>query len=69
MHYPKVVNAYWCYFFFYLGLNEADIQVDDGSLWGDSDEELNKASDLDREWQRRHDQFHTVFDNLEFLFI
>lgn len=42
------------------GLDEADIQVDDGSLWGDSDEELNKASDLDREWQRRHDQFHTI---------
>ncbi|KAE8690391.1 Detected protein of confused Function [Hibiscus syriacus] len=38
---------------------EADIQADDGSLWGGSDEELDKTSDLDREWQRRHDQFHT----------
>ena len=25
-----------------------------------SDEDLAKASDLDREWQRRRDQFHTV---------
>ncbi|XWS56796.1 hypothetical protein CRYUN_Cryun09bG0116500 [Craigia yunnanensis] len=40
--------------------NEADIQAEDGSLWGESDEELVKASDLDREWQRRHDQFHTI---------
>ncbi|KAK8621918.1 hypothetical protein V6N13_097546 [Hibiscus sabdariffa] len=38
------------------GFNE----VDDGSLWGGSDEELDKTSDLDREWQRRHDQFHTI---------
>ncbi|XP_022764941.1 uncharacterized protein YAE1-like [Durio zibethinus] len=42
------------------GFNEADIQAEDGSLWGDSDDELDKASDLDREWQRRHDQFHTI---------
>ncbi|GMI95666.1 hypothetical protein like AT1G34570 [Hibiscus trionum] len=42
------------------GFSEVDIQVDDGSLWGGSDEELDKTSDLDREWQRRHDQFHTV---------
>ncbi|XWS65768.1 hypothetical protein CRYUN_Cryun05aG0141900 [Craigia yunnanensis] len=42
------------------GFNETDIQAEDGSLWGDSDEELDKASDLDREWQRRHDQFHTI---------
>ncbi|KAM7262139.1 hypothetical protein ACFE04_021216 [Oxalis oulophora] len=33
-------------------------EEDEGSLWGDSDEE--PASDLDREWQRRHDQFHTI---------
>ncbi|KAJ7949292.1 Essential protein Yae1, N-terminal [Quillaja saponaria] len=32
----------------------------DGSLWDDFDGELNKTSDLDREWQRRHDQFHTI---------
>lgn len=33
---------------------------DEGSLWDGSDEKLGKSSDLDREWQRRHDQFHTV---------
>lgn len=32
---------------------------DDGSLWDDS-EEHNIQSDLDREWQKRHDQFHTI---------
>ncbi|KAL3599670.1 hypothetical protein D5086_007588 [Populus alba] len=26
----------------------------------DSVEELDRESDLDREWQRRHDQFHTI---------
>ncbi|OMO50003.1 hypothetical protein CCACVL1_30719 [Corchorus capsularis] len=41
------------------GFNESDIQDEDGSLWG-SDEELDKASELDREWQRRHDEFHTI---------
>ncbi|XVE51354.1 hypothetical protein DITRI_Ditri02bG0033600 [Diplodiscus trichospermus] len=51
------------------GFNETDIQAEDGSLWGDSDEELDRANELDREWQRRHDQFHTVLDNLDFLFI
>lgn len=35
---------------------------DDGSLWGGSDEGLEETADLDREWQRRHDQFHTVTD-------
>lgn len=33
---------------------------DDGSLWGGSDEGLEETSDLDREWHRRHDQFHTI---------
>lgn len=33
---------------------------DDGSLWGGSDEEFDVETDLDREWQRRHDQFHTI---------
>uniref|UniRef100_A0A1S4DX60 Essential protein Yae1 N-terminal domain-containing protein n=1 Tax=Cucumis melo TaxID=3656 RepID=A0A1S4DX60_CUCME len=33
---------------------------DDGSLWGGSDEGLEETADLDREWQRRHDQFHTI---------
>ncbi|XVE51353.1 hypothetical protein DITRI_Ditri02bG0033600 [Diplodiscus trichospermus] len=42
------------------GFNETDIQAEDGSLWGDSDEELDRANELDREWQRRHDQFHTI---------
>ncbi|THG00107.1 hypothetical protein TEA_012403 [Camellia sinensis var. sinensis] len=32
---------------------------DDGSLWGSSPEEHDSLSDLDREWKRRHDQFHT----------
>ncbi|KAK8614526.1 hypothetical protein V6N13_068326 [Hibiscus sabdariffa] len=35
-------------------------EADDGSLWDSSDEELDKTSDLDREWQRRHDRFHTI---------
>ena len=56
-------------FFFQVSMRCHDIQAEDGSLWGDSDEELDKESDLDREWQRRHDQFHTVLDNLDFLFI
>ncbi|KAJ9671152.1 hypothetical protein PVL29_027233 [Vitis rotundifolia] len=29
-------------------------------LWDGSDEDLDKVSDLDREWQRRRDQFHTI---------
>lgn len=33
---------------------------DDGSLWGGSDEEFDIETDLDREWQRRRDQFHTI---------
>ncbi|KAF2322465.1 hypothetical protein GH714_017187 [Hevea brasiliensis] len=37
-----------------------DLQDEDGSFWGDSDEELDKASELDREWERRRDQFHTI---------
>uniref|UniRef100_A0A6M2EWL8 Essential protein Yae1 N-terminal domain-containing protein n=1 Tax=Populus davidiana TaxID=266767 RepID=A0A6M2EWL8_9ROSI len=37
-----------------------DLQDDGGSLWDDSVEELDRDSDLDREWQRRHDQFHTI---------
>ncbi|XP_004499838.1 uncharacterized protein [Cicer arietinum] len=30
------------------------------SVWDDSHEVFDEASDLDREWQRRHDQFHTI---------
>ncbi|KAL9421074.1 hypothetical protein AB3S75_038605 [Citrus x aurantiifolia] len=33
---------------------------DDGSVWGGSNEEFDKETDLDREWQRRRDQFHTI---------
>ncbi|KAG5539147.1 hypothetical protein RHGRI_019638 [Rhododendron griersonianum] len=33
---------------------------DDESLWGSSPERGTSLSDLDREWQRRHDQFHTI---------
>ncbi|MCH83486.1 putative essential protein Yae1 [Trifolium medium] len=32
----------------------------DDSVWDDSDEVFNDASELDREWQLRHDQFHTM---------
>ncbi|XP_021675241.2 uncharacterized protein LOC110661042 isoform X1 [Hevea brasiliensis] len=42
------------------GFDEGDLQDEDGSFWGDSDEELDKASELDREWERRRDQFHTI---------
>ncbi|XP_054787178.1 uncharacterized protein LOC129293311 isoform X2 [Prosopis cineraria] len=37
-----------------------DLSLEDGSLWDGSDDELDKSSDLDREWRRRHDQFHTL---------
>lgn len=43
-----------------LGFDEGELEAEDGSLWGGSDDELDRESDLDREWQRRHDQFHTV---------
>ncbi|WJX36746.1 hypothetical protein P8452_24591 [Trifolium repens] len=32
----------------------------DDSVWDDSDEVFNDAAELDREWQRRRDQFHTM---------
>ncbi|CAJ2638971.1 unnamed protein product [Trifolium pratense] len=32
----------------------------DDSVWDDSDEVFNDASEFDREWQLRHDQFHTM---------
>lgn len=35
-----------------------DFSRKDLSLWDDSD--LEKSFDLDREWQRRHYQFHSV---------
>uniref|UniRef100_A0A2P2JIC2 Uncharacterized protein YAE1-like isoform X3 n=1 Tax=Rhizophora mucronata TaxID=61149 RepID=A0A2P2JIC2_RHIMU len=37
-----------------------DLQDEDGSLWYCSDEESEKASDRDREWQKRCKQHHTV---------
>ena len=37
-----------------------DLQHEDGPIWDSGGEELDGASELDREWQRRHDQFHTV---------
>ncbi|XP_059651952.1 uncharacterized protein LOC132299403 [Cornus florida] len=40
--------------------DEDDPWYEDGSSWNDSIEDLDKASDLDREWQRRRDQFHTL---------
>ncbi|XP_004507483.1 uncharacterized protein [Cicer arietinum] len=43
-------------------LNDCDgdhLSLDD-SLWDDSDDKVDNSSDLDREWQRRHDQFHTI---------
>lgn len=36
-----------------------DLQYEDGPIWDSGGEELDEASELDREWQRRHDQFHT----------
>ncbi|CAI0560270.1 unnamed protein product [Linum tenue] len=33
---------------------------DDGSLWGGSEDGLDKPSDLDREWQKRRDEFHAI---------
>ncbi|XP_028804502.1 uncharacterized protein LOC114759492 [Neltuma alba] len=35
-----------------------DLSHEDGSLSDGLVEELDKSSELDREWQRRHDQFH-----------
>lgn len=42
-----------------LDCNHGHVNLND-SMWDDSDEMFDKASDLDREWQRRHEQFHTV---------
>ena len=33
---------------------------EDGSSWNGSDNDVEKPSDMDREWWRRRDQFHTV---------
>ncbi|GMP55153.1 hypothetical protein CsSME_00020058 [Camellia sinensis var. sinensis] len=42
---------------------------DDGSLWGSSPEEHDSLSDLDREWKRRHDQFHTVSFQIKAIYL
>lgn len=33
---------------------------EDDSFWDGSDQELEKSSDLNRAWQRRREQFHTI---------
>ncbi|WCJ39018.1 Essential protein Yae1 N-terminal [Euphorbia peplus] len=38
----------------------ADFKDQDGSFWGDSDDELDQISDLDREWAKRSKEFHTI---------
>ncbi|WJX30825.1 hypothetical protein P8452_19322 [Trifolium repens] len=45
-----------------LGHNDCDHDYTnlDDSVWDDSDEVFNDAAELDREWQRRRDQFHTM---------
>lgn len=40
--------------------HEDDLWNEDGLSWNGSNNELEKKSDLDREWQRRRDQFHTI---------
>lgn len=37
-----------------------ELWSDDGDLAHDSTDKLDKTSEMDREWQRRHDEFHTV---------
>ncbi|KAM3323596.1 hypothetical protein P3S67_004747 [Capsicum chacoense] len=37
-----------------------DLWSDDGDLCDDSTDKLDKTSEIGREWQRRHDQFHTI---------
>lgn len=39
---------------------DGDELHDDGSVWDGFSDGLEKSSELDREWQRRHDQFHTI---------
>ncbi|XP_058107130.1 uncharacterized protein LOC131250806 [Magnolia sinica] len=37
-----------------------DVWGEDGSFYNVSDDGSGKTSDLDREWERRHNQFHTI---------
>ncbi|PRQ19568.1 putative essential protein Yae1 [Rosa chinensis] len=39
---------------------KVQLSDEDGSSWCGSDNEVNEASDVDKEWQRRRDQFHTM---------
>lgn len=47
-------------------IHKSDSSEDGDDLWCEdgscnaSDDGFSKASDLDREWKRRHDQFHTI---------
>ncbi|KAK2997950.1 hypothetical protein RJ639_025092 [Escallonia herrerae] len=40
--------------------DSGELWHEDGSSWNGSVAELNNTSELDREWQRRRNQFHTV---------
>ncbi|XP_043691140.1 uncharacterized protein LOC122641885 [Telopea speciosissima] len=40
--------------------HDNDSWCEDGSLFDSLENGQDRASDLDREWQRRHDQFHTI---------
>ncbi|KAM7472577.1 hypothetical protein LguiA_010760 [Lonicera macranthoides] len=40
--------------------DDGDVWHENGSSWNGSIEEFDKASDMDREWQRRRNQFHTI---------
>ncbi|KAF8043057.1 hypothetical protein BT93_A1411 [Corymbia citriodora subsp. variegata] len=44
----------------FLGNDETGFLDKDVLAWDDSDEVFGESSDLDREWQRRHDQFYTI---------
>ncbi|KAM5551939.1 hypothetical protein ABKV19_026685 [Rosa sericea] len=39
---------------------KVQLSDEDGTSWCGSDDEVNEASDMDKEWQRRRDQFHTM---------
>ena len=56
--------------FFFLSDSERDHSLhEDDFFWDGSDQELENPSDLDRDWQRRREQFHTVIwqSNVDFL--
>ncbi|WOH14736.1 hypothetical protein DCAR_0934258 [Daucus carota subsp. sativus] len=40
--------------------HEDELWNEDGLSWNGSNNDSEKESDLDREWQRRRDQFHTI---------